>query len=247
MSKLKDVKGITRRVMTLFFVVDTSGSMEDKGKISAVNEAIRNVLPEIQAISKKNADAEIKVAVLEFSTGARWVTPTPVKVVDFIWEDLETSGLTDLGRACDALNAKLSREEFMHSASGSFAPVILLLSDGEPTDNYEASLAKLKDNNWFKYGLKFSIAMGDDANIDVLAEFAGGKEAVVTVYDPVALMKLIEFVIVTSAQIGSQSQPVDIFGRPEDDEPSKQDEFVGEVGEFIATEWTPGDDSGGGW
>ena len=69
---LLDAVSIPRRTMTLFFLVDTSGSMSGD-KIGAVNEAIREVIPEIKDISSENADAQIKIVVLEFSSGARWL------------------------------------------------------------------------------------------------------------------------------------------------------------------------------
>lgn len=56
---------VARRTMTLFFVVDTSGSMGGS-KIGTLNSAIEEVIPEIRKISGENADAAIKIAVLDF-------------------------------------------------------------------------------------------------------------------------------------------------------------------------------------
>ncbi len=139
-GRFDNTEGVTSRVMTLFFVVDTSGSMEGR-KIGAVNTAIESVIPEIRRISDENADAEIKVAALAFSTGARWLTPQPQDAADFTWSYLSAGGVTDLGRACEALNEKLSRSAgYMNAASGSYAPVILLMSDGEPPTNTRRGL-----------------------------------------------------------------------------------------------------------
>ena len=55
-----------------------------------------------------------------------------------------------MGDACIKLNEKLSRKQFMAKAVGSFAPALFLLSDGEPTDNWERGLAKLKENKWYQ-------------------------------------------------------------------------------------------------
>ena len=93
----------------------------------------------------------------------------------------------------------------MQSASGSFAPAIILLSDGGPTDNYEAGLAKLQANNWFKSAIKIAIAIGDDADKEVLKKFTGNSEAVITVHNIDALKQIIRVVAVTSSQIGSKS------------------------------------------
>ena len=60
------------------------------------------------------------------------------------WRDLQAGGLTSLGEAYDNLSQKLSHSHgFMMEATGSFAPVIILLSDGAPTDHPEYALDKL--------------------------------------------------------------------------------------------------------
>ena len=205
MGLLDETVSVPRRTMTLFFLIDTSGSMEGN-KIGAVNDAVVNVLPMLNDISETNPDAEIKVAALEFSSGVNWLYDEPKLAKDFIWQDVTAGGLTSLGGACAELAAKLSRNGgFMQSASGSFAPAIILLSDGGPTDNFEVGLAKLKANNWFKSAIKIAIAIGDDADKDVLKDFTGNSEAVIPVHNIDALKQIIRVVAVTSSQIGSKS------------------------------------------
>lgn len=205
MGLLDETVSVPRRTMTLFFLIDTSGSMVGN-KIGAVNDAVVNVLPMLNDISETNPDAEIKVAALEFSSGVNWLYDEPKLAKDFIWQDVTAGGLTSLGGACSELAAKLSRNGgFMQSASGSFAPAIILLSDGEPTDNYGAGLAKLQANNWFKSAIKIAIAIGDDADKEVLKQFTGNAEAVITVHNIDALKQIIRVVAVTSSQIGSKS------------------------------------------
>ena len=204
MGLLDDVVSVPRRTMTLFFLIDTSGSMQGN-KIGAVNDAVVNVLPMLDEISVSNPDEEIKVAALEFSNGTRWLYDEPKLASDFVWQDVQASGLTSLGAACLELNNKLSRSGFMQSASGSFAPAIILLSDGGPTDDFASGLSKLKGNNWFKAAIKIAIAIGDDADKDVLTQFTGTNEAVFTVHNIEALKQVIRIVAVTSSQIGSKS------------------------------------------
>lgn len=221
-----DVVEVARRTMVLFFVVDTSGSM-DGAKIGTLNQAIEDVIPEIRDISSNNADAEIKIAVLEFSNGAKWITNAPVSASEFEWQYLNAVGLTDFGAACSQLDEKLSRNSFMNDITGSFAPAIFLLSDGAPTDNYKEKLEKLKNNNWFKKAIKVAVAIGEDANKNILSEFTNNMEAVLSVHNPEALKKMIRFVSVTSSQIGSKSSAV---GKGKVDEiKSKQDEFIDQV------------------
>ena len=205
---LTDTIEIPRRTMVLFFVVDTSGSMEG-AKIGAVNTAIEEVIPAIKDVSDENADAQIKIAVLEFSAGVTWHTPDgPVPADQFHWNYLNVGGTTDFGAACKALNEKLSTKAFMKEATGSFAPVILLLSDGDPTDNWEGALKTLKENNWFKAAVKVAVAIGDEANKDMLKEFTGHIEAILEVHNSTMLKKMIKFVSVRASQVASKSSNV---------------------------------------
>lgn len=206
---LLDAVSIPRRTMTLFFLVDTSGSMSGD-KIGAVNEAIREVIPEIKDISAENADALIKIAVLDFSSGAHWLYERPVDSDQFVWNNLEAGGLTDMGLAFNMLNEKLSRTQFMADAIGSYAPAIFMMSDGEPTDEYKKGLEELRKNKWFKVAIKVAVAIGADANTEILKEFTGNEECVLTVRSPQVLRKMIRFASVTASQIGSKSSGVGV-------------------------------------
>ena len=217
---------VPRRTMVVFFIVDTSGSMQG-AKIGAVNSAIEEVLPEIAKISDENADAEIKIAVLDFSTDAKWLTPKPIDASNYAFNYLEAGGLTALGDACIKLNEKLSRKQFMAEAVGSFAPALFLLSDGEPTDNWERGLAKLKENKWYQKAIKAAVAIGNDADINVLEAFTGNIESVLTVHTLAALAKMITFITVTASEIGSKSSSVGLgVGNSSTDAiQTKQDDF----------------------
>jgi len=229
---LMDKIEIPRRTMVLFFIIDTSGSM-DGSKIGAVNVAIEEVIPAIREVSDENADAQIKIAALEFSSGARWITTNgPVEADQFRWNYLDASGVTDFGAACKTLNDKLSTKAFMQEASGSFAPAIFLLSDGEPTDEWQSALAALRQNNWFKAGVKVAIAIGDDANKDMLKEFTGSMEAVLETHNAATLKKMIKFVSVRASQVASKSSNVGDFSQEAGYE-QKQQELNSNLQEFV--------------
>jgi uncharacterized protein YegL len=218
---------IARRKMILFFLIDTSGSMAGK-KIQSVNDAIENVLPIIGEISDENPDAEINIAAMKFSTGVDWVYNEPKAANDFIWQPVAPEALTSLGEACRELNRKLSRSNgFMPTSTGSgyYAPAIILLSDGGPTDDFQSGLKVLKENSWFKNAIKVAIAIGDDADEDVLKDFTGSSEAVIKVHNIDALKTMIRVIAVTSSQIGSKSSSAG--------DASKQDEVIKEITESV--------------
>ena len=132
--------------------------------------------------------------------------PTPIAAESFKWQELKAYGVTDIGVAFKELNKKLSKNEFLTAPSASVAPVLFLMSDGNPTDDYLSGLNELKNNNWYKYAIKVALAIGNDADKNVLKEFTGNLESVITVHTPEALRKWIRKVTVTSTEIGSKSQ-----------------------------------------
>lgn len=103
------MKDIPRKDMHIFYVLDTSGSMADSGKIGMLNRAMEETLDALQEVAKHSGDANLKIAVLEFNTGCHWITDnSPEKMADFGWEDLKAVGLTDIGDALEELNNKMS-------------------------------------------------------------------------------------------------------------------------------------------
>jgi uncharacterized protein YegL len=173
----------------------------------------------------------LKIACLKFSSGCQWMHASPVPAENFQWNNLSADGVTDFGTACKELSDKMAKEKFLSAPTASVAPAIFLMSDGEPTDDYKSGLAELQKNNWFKYAIKVAVAIGDDANKDVLKEFTGNIEAVITVHTPEALRKMIRFVSITSSQIGSKSQPIQ-DGQIE----SKQDAMIDQIKDLQQTD-----------
>ena len=208
MPGLDDYAPAVRKVMTLYYVIDTSGSMQGS-KIGQVESALEEVMQTLQEISDESDDAQIKIAVLEFSTGASWVTPEPVSPEGYRFKTFEACGVTDFGAACKELDKKLSRNEFLQNAAGAYPPVILLFSDGGPTDNWESGLDALKKNNWFKRSIKIAFAIGDDADKDILARFSGSSETVLDVKNKDQLQLMIEKASVITSVFASHSSTVD--------------------------------------
>ena len=251
MSLLDQVTPSPRKIMTLFYVVDTSGSMTGD-KIGSVNSAMEEAITvDLPDISTANDDAEIRVAIMQFSSGCSWITPSsgPIGIGDVIWNDLHPSGLTDLGAACFELDKKLSRNEFLESQTGAYAPVILLFSDGGPTDNWVKGLKQLKKNNWFKHAIKIAIAIGEDADKTVLATFTGTSESVIAVNDKHTLKALIRKLSVRASEFqGHSKQASDIETTPEEDSAKIVQDVKTEISQEANTDGGPikVDDSGWG-
>lgn len=203
-------ESIVRRLLTIFLIVDTSRSMSGQ-KMQAVNDAISDILPIIQNLSDNNTEAEIRIACLQFSTGAAFLSDMPREAKDFEFIPMKAKGQTDLGAAISLLETKIHSkgDGWMKHTSGFYAPVFILMSDGHPGDSYKRKLKVLKENKWFSHGVKIAIAIGNDAHKDVLAEFTGDEKAVITVHNSKTLRELIRLVALTSSSICSQSTNVE--------------------------------------
>jgi uncharacterized protein YegL len=55
-------------------------------------------------------------------------------------------------------------------------PVLVLISDGCPTDDYQLGLQALMNEPWGKKAVRIAIAIGEDADTEVLQKFIGHPE-----------------------------------------------------------------------
>ncbi|MBQ7503010.1 VWA domain-containing protein [bacterium] len=207
MPDIENTETIARKLLPIIYVLDTSGSMEGD-RIAAVNLAMSETMEVLKDVSKNNPSAELKIGVLKFDSGSQWITDSGfVFMEDFFWNDLKAGGLTDLGSALKELDDKMSRKKFLNSEVGYKVPVLIFMSDGQPTDDYKSALKKINaSNKWFKASTKIAIAVGDDADTEVLKEIVGNSEAVIRVNDLETLKRLIKVASVTASMIGSKSR-----------------------------------------
>ena len=74
---------------------------------------------------------------------------------------MEASGLTNIGKALKELDAMLLNDEIVTNCK--YAPIIIFITDGKPTDAYSTEYMTLKKNNVFSSSKCYSISIGPDA------------------------------------------------------------------------------------
>ena len=190
------------------WTVDCSASMSGE-KISTVNHAIQSTIPDMRAESAQNPNARLLVRTLKFSSGASWVTANPVPIEEFAWDDLEASGLTDMGKAFECLAAQFTIPPMSERA---LPPVIVLLSDGHPTDSYKKELDKLLALPWGRKAVRIAISIGKDADDGVLEEFTGNRELVLQANNVKTLVKMIKWASTLAGMVSSPiSKPLEML------------------------------------
>ena len=153
---------IAKRQLNFYYLLDTSGSMSVNGRIQALNQSVRQSIPGMSEAASAQPNAELKVHAIDFNSTANWHTYPGVDVDSLVWNDLDASGATAMGSAIDLLCDDLET----NMPSRSLPPVIVLVSDGHPTDNFDRSLSRLMSIPWGLKSVRIAIGMGPDDEID---------------------------------------------------------------------------------
>ncbi|OQX19034.1 MAG: tellurium resistance protein [Desulfobacteraceae bacterium IS3] len=164
---------LSTRPLHFIWIADCSGSMSSDGKIQSLNTAIREAIPHMKSVADENPNAEVLIRAVKFSTGAQWHISQPTPVANFTWTDLSTDGVTDMGKALSMVAEQLKIPPMSDRA---LPPVLVMISDGQPTDDFGAGLSALMDLPWGKKSIRIAIAIGEDADHEVLQKFIGHPE-----------------------------------------------------------------------
>lgn len=163
---------LATRPLHFIFIADCSGSMAGD-KIQALNHAIREAIPHMREVARGNPNAEVLVRSVKFGIGAQWHQSQATNVDTFEWKDLSAGGMTDMGQALTLVAGTLKTPPMPERA---LPPVLVLVSDGEPTDDFDGGLKALMSEPWGKKAVRLSIAIGEGARLDVLQRFIGHAE-----------------------------------------------------------------------
>jgi uncharacterized protein YegL len=170
---------VGRKPLHFIFVLDVSGSMLRGGRIQALNNAIREVVPHLRDEARFNPHAELLIRVMAFATDVRWVVEEPTPVEQFHWRGVQAvpQGFTELGSALREL-AGAMRE--LERQPGGYPPAIILVSDGRPTHtsglHFSEGLQELLNERWGAEAVRLALGVGRDADIHSLRRFVGKED-----------------------------------------------------------------------
>jgi uncharacterized protein YegL len=187
------------RPLHFFWLADGSGSMRVEGKIQALNHAIHEAIPHMRAAAVDNPHAAVFVNAVRFADDAQWMGDRLTPVSEFRWTDLEAGG------------APLMNERAL-------PPVLALVTDGLPTDDFQAGLNHLLSKPWGRQALRLVVAIGEDSATaeaqDIFRQFmANDALRPFHANNPEALAEQIRWI--STAVLGSVSSPVGL--KPEGD------------------------------
>jgi len=148
------------RPLHFIWLADGSGSMRVEGKIQALNHAIREAIPHMRSAAQENPHATVFVNAIRFADDAQWMDNKLTPVSEFRWNDIEAVGATALGEALAMVGEALQPPLMTDRA---LPPVIALVTDGLPTDDFQAGLNHLLSKPWGRQAMRIVVAIGEDS------------------------------------------------------------------------------------
>ena len=194
---------LATRPLHFIWIADCSGSMAIDGKIQSLNTAIKEAIPHMQDVADENPNAQVLVRAVKFSDGAQWHVSQATDIADFKWDDLDAGGVTAMGKALTMVADQLKIPPMDERA---LPPVLVLISDGQPTDDFTGGLQALMNEPWGRKAVRIAIAIGEDADQEALKKFIANPELrPLLANNPESLIKYIRWV--STAVLKSASSP----------------------------------------
>lgn len=241
-----------------FWICDCSESMGLKNrsnnlvKMDEINKAIPQAIEKIREYSKTNQKGQITMRTIKFSDTAEWMDKDSIPVDQYMWKDLSADGITSLGAAFSKVAQALKTiEEGGTMPKKAYPPVLVLITDGYPTDEWNKGFDELMSQFWAQEAVRIAVAL-EGADEDILRAFIGDVEdaenKLVRINDA-DLPKLAESIKLVTTVYGIPSEKKKPAEKPAPEptpekEEAKKSEHVSEEGSGLFEDDTPSSKTG---
>ena len=154
--------------LPVILLLDVSGSMGGE-KIRNLNDAVRDMLEVFR--DTENSETEIWVAIITFGDQVK-LHQKLVSAGQIQWQDLSAGGSTPLGVALQMAKAMIEDKDIVPSRA--YRPTVVLVSDGQPTDDWENPLKGFISDGRSGKCDRMAMAIGAQADETVLGKFIEG-------------------------------------------------------------------------
>ena len=154
--------------LPVILLLDVSGSMGGE-KIRNLNDAVRDMLEVFR--DTENSETEIWVAIITFGDQVK-LHQKLVSAGQIQWQDLSAGGSTPLGVALQMAKAMIEDKDIVLSRA--YRPTVVLVSDGQPTDDWENPLKGFISDGRSGKCDRMAMAIGAQADETVLGKFIEG-------------------------------------------------------------------------
>ncbi|MBN2464984.1 tellurium resistance protein [candidate division WOR-3 bacterium] len=140
-------------------------------KIQQLNTAIRQATPELRWCQDEHPEAMVLVRAVRYCRKAEWHLGTPTPVAELDWPELEAEeGGCAMGAALELVAQVL---DVPPMPSKAFPPVLVLVADSGPSDDFFAGLRALMAKPWGRRATRLAVRIGRDVDCGLLQQFMG--------------------------------------------------------------------------
>ena len=153
------------RRLPVYLLLDTSGSMSGE-PIEAVKNGVQILVSTLR--QDPYALETAYLSVITFDSTAKQVVPL-TELANFQTPNISASGTTALGDGLGLLADSIEKEVGKTTAEikGDWKPLIFIMTDGTPTDDWAKGLAKLRK---VRTGVIVACAAGQGADTSILKQ-----------------------------------------------------------------------------
>lgn len=157
------------RPIPVYLLLDTSGSMQG-AKIDSLNEAVRQMLASFA--EQELAESIIEVGIITFGGDQAVLVHRLVRAGALNFQPLQAAGMTPMGDALGLIKSLV--EDRQVTPSNAYRPTVILVSDGEPNDQWEQPLAAFIGQGRSAKCDRMAMAIGKDNQATVLKRYTEG-------------------------------------------------------------------------
>ncbi len=217
MSTMKDFTVASARPLPVIVLADCSGSMAADGKIGALNQALGEMIRSFANLDAANA--EVHVSVITFGEATHTAVPLqPASKAQL--PTMPANGSTPLGAALELAADLLENRDAI--ASRAYRPTVILVSDGQPTDNWKGPLARFAEGTRPGRAERMALAIGADADVGMLRSFLGSSNqrvfAAADASQIRSFFRLVTDVLSQRSKSANPSQPIRLLPPPDLDQ-----------------------------
>jgi len=160
----------------VLFLIDASASMAEGHRLEAIDRFVADMRSGLVGSAQADLGDRIEIQAIRFADDAEWHVrqPTPLAALD--WPPLPLGGGTSMGAALT-----LAADVFDDPSATNVLHVVVLITDGLPTDDFARGLATFNAAASDREVVRIAMAIDGSYDVESLTQFAGNAQPIYVV------------------------------------------------------------------